>query len=287
MSKIAAETVFGSLPSYNYIPSSSYSSSQLGLGYLMVQNYDGVNATNNWAGPLPIGVIRPMEYSVPFPATYPWAIQWSNNLDWIFLADNSTASGSRKIMMATLNRNTGDFGIYGYVGLTYPVTTNHTIKAFRMSYDTMTNGSVAVASGSSTVSGSGTNWSSSRACIGNRIGFGSNIPSNISTWYEIGSFLGNGGITLTTPCTTTYATGSQYVIEDLRAITVNTNATVANGGVFVTKGLRPEIFLPSGTGIGAATTTDCSRSVYWLADASSVVNSGSFGAGIDTTSADF
>ena len=65
-------------------------------------------------------------------------------------------------------------------------------------------------------------------------------------------------------------------------ITSTTNATVTNGGLFISKGIRPEIFTPGGTTIPAATTVDNIRAVYWLADAATVTNTTAAGSALGT-----
>lgn len=261
----------GSYSSYR-LGEESYDSSKLGLGPLMIQN-NGVSAEDKWAGPLPLSVIRPMEYSTAIPGIFPWAMQWSSSasekLDWVFLADNATAAATRRLIMATYNRLTGSFGISGFITLTFPTATNHTIRGLRMTYDKHTAGTVSVSG--TAVSGTGTSWLTDGACVGNRIGFGSADPTQISTWYEIQAIGSDGSITLTGSAGT-IAGGTAYVIEDLRAIVLTTNATTTNGGLFVAKGLRPELFIPSGTTIPAATTTDRIRAVYWLKDAATETN---------------
>lgn len=275
----AIVTRLGSLTSYRY-GVDSYDSTKLGLGKLMVQvSGSGESA---YAGPCPVAVARPNEQLTAIPSVFPWALQWQNNtsgeLDWVFFADNAATAATRRINLYTFNRRTAAFNWQGFVTLTYPTATNHTIRGFRMTYDTYTVGTVAV-SGTG-VTGTSTAWSTSRLAVGSRIGFGSTDPTQISTWYEISAIGSNTSITLTASAGTISA-GASYVIEDLRAITVTTNATTTNGGVYVTKGLRFENFTSAGTTISAATTTDNARAVYWLADASTVTNTVAFGCGIE------
>lgn len=276
----AVRTSFGSLTSYNY-GVDSYDSTKLGLGQAMIQT-SGVGAGNNWVGPMPISVIRPFEYTTAVPGFLPQALQWSNNstskIDWIFLADNAAAAATRRIVMATYNRLTSNFSITGVITLTYPAATNHTIRGFRMTYDKHTAGTVGVSG--TAVTGTSTTWQTDGACVGNRIGFGSTDPTAITTWYEISAIGSDTSITLTTTAGT-ISSGTAYVIEDLRAVTSTTNATATNGGLFVAKGLRPEIFIASSTTIPAATTTDNIRAVYWLKDAPTVTNTVSLGLAIE------
>jgi hypothetical protein len=60
-----------------------------------------------------------------------------------------------------------------------------------------------------------------------------------------------------------------------------TNATTTNGGLNVIKGLAKDLFSNVGGTVPAATTADSIRASYWLADASTVTNTVSFGMGIE------
>jgi hypothetical protein len=220
---------------------------------------------------MPVGIGRPVETGAAFSGIYPWIYQWSSTVDWLFLADNATAAATRRIKMLEYDRSTQTISDKGYILLTFPPATNHTIVGFRMTYDKYTTGTAA-ASGTA-VTGTSTAWQTSRLAVGSRIGFGSTDPSAITTWYEISAIGSDTGITLTSSAGT-IADGA-YVIEELRAIVATTNATATNGGLFVAKGLRPEIFVS--TTIPAATTVDNIRAVYWLADASTVTNTISSG----------
>ena len=273
MAKKVVETQFGGLTSYAYA-SSSYTSSALGLGPLILQD-----SASAFAGPIPISVLRPMEYSTPMAVSMPWAMQWSNTLDWSFYADQSAAAATRKVAMAQLDRTTGIFALNGFITITFPTATNHTIRAFRMTYETINTGSVSGIG--STVSGVNTQFISQSVTSGSRIGFGSKTPSDIVTWYEVGAVSSDTSLTLVTPLSASVVSSSNYVIEDLRAIIVTTNATTTNGGVYVVKGLRKECFNPTGWAVPAATTIDNLRAAYWLADAAALSNSVAFGAALE------
>lgn len=277
MSRIAQEITFGSLQTYVY-PTGTYDSSKLGLGTTMVQKNGGTPTTNT-VGPFQIAVARPVEQSTSIPATYPVVINWSSTVDWIFLCDNATAAATRRLVMYEFNRQSGVVSWNGFATVTFPTGTNHTIQGFRMTYDLHTTGTVAVSG--TAVTGTGTQFSTDRVCVGNRIGFGSTDPTQISTWYEISAIGSNTSITLTGAAPTLSA-GTAYVIEDLRAIVATKNATATNGGLYVVKGLRKEVFSPVGTPIPAATTVDNIRACYWLKDASTETNINASGCGLET-----
>lgn len=271
----------GSLASYRY-GLETYDQNKLGLGHLMVQQTGGT-ADEKFAGPMPITLLRPMEASTAIPLSYPWAMRWSQSAtsqwDWIFGADIATAAATRRIGMARLDRLTGIITYDGFITVTFPGTSEaKTIRALRMQYRKETTGTVAVSG--TAVTGTSTQFSTNRACVGNRIGFGSTDPAAISTWYEISAIGSDTGITLTASAGTISA-GTPYVIEDLRAVLVVTSVTTSLGGLYVVKGLRRELFSSTGSAVPAATTVDNIRACYFLKDASTGTNLVAFGASVE------
>lgn len=265
----AAHIRLGALPTYKF-DIDAYDPDKLGLGKLMVQK-SGIAATDNFAGPFPIQVQRPMEASTTIPFAFPWAMQWSYNAtsrkDWIFAADIATAAVTRRLGMWEFDRITGTSTYRGFLTITFPGTSEaKTIRALRMSYDTYSTGTVGVAA--TAVTGSGTAWLTNRCCVGNRIGFGSTDPSQITTWYEISAMASDTGITLATSAGTITA-GTAYVIEDLRAYLCVTSVTTSLGGLYVIKGLNPSHFTGPGGAVPAATTVDNIKASYFLKDAAS------------------
>ena len=259
---------------------SAYDSTKTNLGTLIKQYTGGTNI-DKFAGPSKVGLARPMEQSTAIPGVYPHVYRFSNTIDHVFLADIATAAATRRIIMYEYNRETSEFNWKGFITLTYPTATNHTIKGMRMVRELYTTGTVSVSG--TTVTGSGSSWSTDRMSVGCRIGFGSTDPTKITTWYYISAVGSNTSITLTASAGTISA-GTSYVIEDLMCITTTTNATATNGGLFVTKGLNVDIFISTGTTIPAAITTDNIRAVYWLADASTVTNTIACGNAIEDKS---
>ena len=257
---------------------SSYDSTKTNLGSLIKQ-YTGALATDKFAGPAKIGMARPFEQSTAIPGVYPHVYRFSDTIDYVFLADISTAAATRRIVMYDYNRVTSEFNWRGFVTLTYPIATvGHTIKGMRVSRELYTTGTASVSG--TAVTGTSTTWSTDRMSVGCRIGFGSTDPSQISTWYEISAVGSNTGITLTANAGT--IVDGPYVIEDIVIVTTTSNTTAANGGLFVTKGIRPELFTTVGTTIPAATTVDNIRAVYWLADAAVVTNTIACGSALGT-----
>ena len=257
------------------VPYEDYDSTKTMLGQL-IQQRTGVNPEDNFAGPMPIGVARPMESSTAIASAYPHVIQWDETYDYVFLIENGTAAATRRVIMYTFNKLTSQFNWTGFITLTFPTATSHTVRGFRVIRELYTDGTASVSG--TAVTGSGTTWQSSSLAVGTRIGFGSSDPTQITTWYEIASVDSNTGITLTTNAGTIGS--GPYVIEDLQVVVSTTNATVTNGGLFLVKGLRYETFAIAGTVIPAATTVDNIRAVYWLADAGVVTNTISCGVAL-------
>lgn len=259
-------------------PVSAYDETKTNLGSLIKQ-YTGITYADKFAGPAKIGLGRPMEQATAIPGIFPHVINFSSTIDWVFLADNATAAATRRITAYQYNKDTSEFNWNGFITLTYPTATAHTIRGLRVTRDLHTVGTVAVSG--TAVTGTSTTWQTDRACVGNRIGFGSTDPTQITTWYQISAIGSNTGITLTASAGTITA-GTPYVIEDLRIITSTTNATTTNGGLYVTKGVSWDAFnTVTGTTIPAATTVDNIRAVYWLADATTVTNTTAAGCSLD------
>ena len=238
----------------------------------------GTTSVENFIGPMPIGLGRPMEASTAIPGFYPHVHCYDNTTDWVFLADNAAAAATRRVVLFEYNKQTAVFNWKGFITLTFPTATVHTARGLRVLRDFHTGGTVNV-SGTS-VSGTGTTWMTDGVAVGSRIAFNSTNPASVSAWYEISNVGSDTGITLTTTATT-ITSASTYIIEELRVATTTTNATAANGGLFVAKGLKYELFTPGGTTIPAATTVDNIRAVYWLADAAVVTNTASAGLALD------
>lgn len=281
MTTRAAKLELGSLPTYKF-DIDTYDPDKLGLGKLMIQK-SGVAPADNFAGPYPIQVMRPMEASTAIPFAFPWAMQWSYNAtsrkDWIFGADIATAAATRRLGMWIYDRITGLPTYQGFLTITFPGTSEaKTIRALRMSYETYSTGTVAVSG--TAVTGTTTAWLTNRCCVGNRIGFGSTDPTQITTWYYISAMASDTGITLTTTAGTISA-GTPYVIEDLRAYLCVTSATTSLGGLYVIKGLCPEHFTTVGGTVPAATTVDNIKASYFLKDAATGTATVSFGLALE------
>lgn len=265
---IGADATGATLPKEN---TTGYNPLYTSIGSLMYQSGGAV-------GPIPVKVARPRNESTAFEVIFPSVIPWSPTVDWIFLIEGGAAAATRRVMLYEFDRSTAAFTWKGYITLTFPPVTNHTVRGFAMSYEVYSTGTVSVSG--TAVTGTGTLWTDSRLKAGSRIGFGSTDPNQISTWYEISSIGSNTSITLTASAGTINAP-SVYCIEDLQAVVTTTNATATNGGLFLAKGLKYENFTSGGTTISAASTTDNVRAVYWLADAATVTNTVACGNALD------
>lgn len=260
----AAEHMFTGLT----VPVASYDPAKTNLGQ-WIQQKTGAGETDKYAGPFPMSVARPMEASTAITCAYPHVIEIDADQHWVFLAELSAAGATRRIVLYRFTPSTQAWSWRGFILITYPPNTNHTIRGLRVVRHLHTAGTVSVST--TAVTGSSTDFQTARIGAGARIGFGSTNPANITTWYYISSIASDTGITLTSSAGS-IGGGTAYVIEELRVYTSTTNATVANGGLFVVKGCNYDDFVPGGTTFAAATTADNIKAVYWLADASTVLN---------------
>jgi len=239
--------------------------------------YTGPAKKDRFLGPSILGIARPVEESVAIPGLYPTVIPFSDDIDWVFLADGAAAAVSRRTVLYEYNRITSQYTWKGFITINYPIIGNKTVRAHDVVRKLYTAGTVDISG--TVVTGIGTLWVDSGLCVGSRIAFGTNDPTQAVQWREIVSINSNTEITL--DIAVSNVTGVQYVIEDLRIIQTITNATATSGGLFVVKGLRVELFTPAGTTINAATTINNIRASYWLADAVTLTNTIGYGLVID------
>jgi hypothetical protein len=249
----------------------------VGPDYLYEKGSEASEPGISYIGPFVPKIVRPFEISMGIVVNFPVAVSWSSDKDWVFFSDNATAAATRRIVLMEFSRSAKTLTPKGFITLTYPIATVHTIRGLQVAYDKHTIGTVAVSG--TAVTGTSTQFSTDRVPVGCRIGFGSTDASAITTWYEISAVGSDSSITLSSSAGTISA-GTSYVIEDLRIITANTNATATNGGLFLTKGIQYANFTIGGTTIPAAVSTDNIRAVYWLKDAATVINTASAGAAL-------
>lgn len=221
------------------------------------------------AGTVAAGTAYVVVYNTPM--MYPHALTFSPTIDWVFMIENSAAAAAaREICMYEFNKTTSAYTWKGFITATLTSATAHTLRGFRAIRYLHTTGTVEVST--TAVTGTNTKFQDEGIAVGARIGFGSTDPTAISTWYVISAIGSETSITLSTSAGTVTA-GTPYVIEELRFAITATNATVANGGLHLVKGVNYSDFTTNGaTTIAAATTTDNIKAVYWLSDAGTTGN---------------
>ena len=256
-------------------PISSYNSAYWNTGNLIQQRLD---LTPQFIGPINIAVARPMEaQGGTASGIYPSVIPWSSTVDWVFLTDGAAAAVNRKLKFFTFNKTNSTFNWVGDASIFFPANNgNMTVVGFEMDYQKYSNGQVTVSG--NTVNGyfnigvdPSLEWITDGLSVNSRIGFGSKDPTQISSanWYNISQFLSDTSLTLTTTITSNLSVSTNYVIEDLRALHYCTNATLQNGGLYITKGLSYNTAFSTGApftcpSIGGFSTGDGSFGTYWL-----------------------
>ena len=262
--KVAVEHVFtgptGSL-------SGSYDATKTMLGTLMKQ-FSGSLSTDKYVSVNP-PVLMNMTEIAGFTFFSPHVYKWSPNIYWIFAGTNATAAATRNIGLFEYNYSANTITWKGYItlaGTTIPGA--KTIRSLRAYVYEHTTGSVTSGTSSIYITGSGTQFTTERIAAGARIGFGSNDPNSISTWYDISSISSNTALTISAPVSVTSSTS--YVIEEIRIAALVTNATLYSGGLHLIKGLNYGSFSLGGTTISEATTTDNVRASYLLQDKASL-----------------
>lgn len=259
---------------------SSYDSTKINLGTLMIQK-TGALSTDKYVGPRPVAMARPVEESTAVAMMFPHAITWSTTIDWVFAIENTTTGTTRRIFLYEYDKSVGTYNWKGFITATLNTAATHTNRGFRVQRYTHTTNTVTV-SGTG-VTGAATTWQTDLIAVGARIGFGTTDPTAVTTWYVISAIGSNTSITLSTTAGTIGA-GTSYVIEELRFTIVTTNSTLANGGLFVVKGVSYNDFISTGTTIAAsASTVDNLKLVYWLADAAVVTNTVAGGCALTST----
>lgn len=251
----------------------SYTSSLTSIGDLFKQ-YSGSQSY--------VGLKDTLSVSLPevsaFTSTYPHVYQWSDRYFWIFTADISTAAATRRVVMYQYDKQSEAASLVGSVLLNFSgITGNKTSRSVRGLVYQYTTGSVECPN-TTFITGSGTQFTTEGLAVGARIGFGTTDPTQVSTWYNITAIGSNTALTIDQ--NVSVANGTPYVAEEIRIAYLCTNATAANGGLFLVKGLNPSVFTGN-TSIAEASATDNVRAIYFLKDAASNNNQAAYGIGID------
>ena len=266
-------------------PYSGYDYTKTTLGPLIIQYNDNLGLpTDHYAGPMKMGFVRVMEASAQGVAGgYPSVVPFSDALDWVFLADISAAATTRRIFLFTFDQNTSSFSYIGSILLGYYNAT-HTITGFRTPRQLYTSGTIYGLTGTNTITGYLTGWSGKNLPQRTRIGFGSSTPSLVSGWYRVSGYTGTGDttLTLTSNLTTTYDSGTPYVIDDLRLLTLTQGTPNTNAGLWMTKGIAYEDFgTGAGTYISGTSGIDGIQNLHWYKDAASSTNTTGAGMGVE------
>lgn len=252
---------------------SSYTSSLTSHGTLISQ-YSG---STNYIAPLQTNIVSLPEVST-YTTTYPHVYKWSNRYYWIFTADISTAAVTRRVVMYQYDKQTQATSLVGSILMNFSgITGAKTSKGIRGLVYKHTTGTVEAAA-TTTITGTSTQFTTERIAVGARIGFGSTDPTQITTWYNITAIATDTSLTIDQ--TVTVSAGTAYVIEEIRIAYICTNATAANGGLFLVKGLNPSVFTGN-TSIAESTTVDNIRAIYFLKDAATNNNTIAYGIGVD------
>ena len=171
------------------------------------------------------------------------AVTYNDTTQWVFVLRYGSSAGSTTIpsdiAMYEFNRINYTYSYVGAVSCTNANTTAQQHYGLSANLSYYTGGTVEV-SGTS-VTGTSTDWISSRIPIGARIGFGSTNPANISTWYRISNYplmnslpsLLNGGVT----AIAVDSSGSLYIggnFTTYSGVSVGRLAKITSGGTLDT-----------------------------------------------------
>jgi hypothetical protein len=172
------------------VPYSGYNSNKTVLGP-QIYKFTGSSSANYYIGPHET-TFRDITQDT---GTNHWGsisvIKYNDNIQWLFsLRYGATGGGGQSasdICMYEFNKLTYTYTYVGSVTCANAAAaggTNHYGLSTNLTYYTA--GTVQV-SGTS-VTGTSTDWIDNRIPIGARIGFGSNNPQDISTWYRISNY---------------------------------------------------------------------------------------------------
>ncbi|MCX6703561.1 MAG: hypothetical protein NTV02_02655 [Candidatus Zambryskibacteria bacterium] len=249
MSLRAVEHIFNGATT----PIASYDSTKTNLGTLMIQK-SGTNPEDNFVGPLPVAIARPMEESTAVAMMFPHAITYSSTIDWVFLLENTT-NAAKRIFLYEYNKSLATYNWKGFITATTPNATNIN-RGFRALRYLHTTGTVAVAApvssfatGTVTVSVAGLVTHSATGflatMVGKMIGFGSTNVAQINCWYPIVSFATTSTINIL-GASSAYAAGTAFVIADCTVTGTGTafrteGIAAGTGATAVAGGLGPRI----------------------------------------------
>lgn len=267
MGKVLIENSITTPSNPNYLSESSYDFNKWNLWKWWIFNNGSTQEDKYFQAHL--NAIRPLEESTPFAVVQIAVHNFSSTIAYIFWVENlATAVATRRVALWEMNRKTGATQWKGFITLTLSTATAHTVRDFKMDIKNESTGTASVSW--TTVTGTWTAFSTNRVAVGARIWFGSNDPTQITTWYRVQSVTNDGTLTLTWSAGT--ISNWQYVIQEFRPIYTATNATLTNGGIHYAKWVSIEDFIVTGTTIPLAVSTDDQKAVYWIKDAATQTN---------------
>jgi hypothetical protein len=219
----------------------------------MIQK-SGVNPEDNFVGPLPVAVARPMEESTGVAMLYPHAITFSSTIDWVFMIENA-ATAAKRIFLYEYNKSAATYNWKGFITATTPSATN-ICRGFRALRYLHTTGTVSVAApvsvfatGTVTVAVGGTATHSATgflpAHVGLMMGVGTTDVTKVNCWHPIVANPTTATLTLL-GVSSAYAAGSAFVIASCTVTGSSTQFTselIAAGtaSTAVVGGLGPRI----------------------------------------------
>ena len=125
-------------------PITSYDSTKTNLGRTIVQDS---NAIPPYAGPLKIGITRPVETSAAIPGMMPCVVTKDSNTDYVYLADNAAAAATRRVSLYDYSKQTGNYSWKGFVTLNFPffgTQGTYTVRGSHVDHITYSTGTVSV-----------------------------------------------------------------------------------------------------------------------------------------------
>lgn len=199
--------------------------------------------------------------------------RWSDRYNWIFTAYNPSTTNNETFLTITLfihdkqeHTLINKGSIYVNTKNIIPDANNKMMYSMQPFVYTHTTGTVSTSGASSTITGSGTGFTSERIAVGARIGFGTTDPTQVTTWYNITAI--NSDTELEISANVDISAGTPYVIEEIRILQMMVNSSnYAASALFLIKGLNFSDFIPlPGTPIEDSTNTDNQKALYKLVD---------------------
>jgi hypothetical protein len=168
------------------VPYSGYNSNKTVLGP-QIYKFTGSNSSDFYIGPNET-TFRDITQDT---GVSNWgdidAISYTGDTQWLFCLKGFTVGiVTTDVAMYEFNQTNYTYNYIGEIRCSGADAGTRTQQGIKASLDFYTAGTVQV-SGTS-VTGTSTDWISSRIAIGSRIGFGSTNPQDISTWYRISDY---------------------------------------------------------------------------------------------------